>query len=157
MCFVCLGNICRSPTAEGVFRALVQEAGLAGRVEVASAGTAAYHEGEPADPRTRAAAAARGVRLQGRARRFRREDFDRFDYVIALDRDNERDLLRLAAEAGARERIHRLRSFDPLADTPDVPDPYEGGADAFERVFELCEAACRGLLEHLASEHGLRR
>lgn len=149
VCFVCLGNICRSPTAEGVFVHLVQQAGLADAFAIDSAGTAAYHEGERPDRRSLATARARGVELPGRARQFRREDFARFDHVLAMDRDNLRELQRLAPDDEARAKLALLRRFDPQA-PPDaeVPDPYYGGPDGFDRVFEICMAACRGFLEH---------
>jgi protein-tyrosine phosphatase len=151
ICFVCLGNICRSPTAEGVMRHLVDEAGRGADVEVDSAGTAAYHAGEPPDARAREAARRRGLRLGGRARQFRREDFARFDYVIAMDRENRANLERLAPDAAARAKIHLLRAFEPGAELGerDVPDPYYD--DRFDEVLDICEAACRGLLARIGS------
>jgi protein-tyrosine phosphatase len=150
LCFVCLGNICRSPTAEGIMLHLVREAGRAHEFEIDSAGTSEYHVGEEPDPRSMAAARARGVHLPSRARQFLAEDFARFDYVLAMDVQNQRNLLGLAPDAGARAKIHLLRSFD--AHSPagaGVPDPYYGAGDGFERVFDICSAACRGLLAHL--------
>lgn len=150
VCFVCLGNICRSPTAEGVMHHLVAAAGRADGFEIDSAGTAAYHEGERPDRRSLATARAHGVELPGRARQFRRDDFARFDHVLAMDRDNLQALLRLAPDEAARAKVALLRSFDP--DAPpgaEVPDPYYGGAEGFEHVFEICMAACRGLLAHV--------
>jgi protein-tyrosine phosphatase len=150
ICFVCLGNICRSPTAEGVMRHLVAQAGRVEGFEIASAGTAAYHEGERPDRRSLATARARGVELPGRARQFRREDFERFDHVLAMDRENYRELLRLAPDEAARAKVALLRSFDPEAPAEaDVPDPYYGGTDGFDLVFEICMAACRGFLAHV--------
>lgn len=152
--FVCLGNICRSPTAEGVMRAVLVREGLAEAVLVESAGTADYHTGELPDPRSRAAAQARGVPLTSRARQFVASDFARLDHVLAMDAENVRNLSRIAPDAAARAKIRLLRSFDP--DAPPgapVPDPYHGGEDAFEEVLDLCEAACQGLLEHLRREH----
>jgi protein-tyrosine phosphatase len=156
LCFVCLGNICRSPTAEGVMLHLIAQAGLSDRIRAESAGTADYHVGEPPDPRSLATARARGVQLPSLARRFEREDFARFDYVLAADTDNLRRLHALAPDQAARAKVHLLRSFDP--DSPRgaaVPDPYYGEGDGFERVFEICEAACRGLLEHIQRERRL--
>lgn len=150
VCFVCLGNICRSPTAEGVMRHLVARAGRADAFEIDSAGTAAYHAGERPDPRSIACARTHGVELPGRARQLVREDFARFDHVLAMDRENLRALERLAPGETARAKVALLRSFDP--DAPpgaEVPDPYYGGEDGFERVFQICMAACRGLLAHL--------
>jgi protein-tyrosine phosphatase len=156
VCFVCLGNICRSPTAEGVFRRLVDNAGLAEAIEIDSAGTAAYHAGERPDRRSTAAAQARGVVLAGAARQFRRQDFNRFDHVLAADRSNVEALLELAPDATAQSKVRLLRSFD--VDAPahaEVPDPYYGGTRGFEDVLDVCERACRGLLEHIRRTHGL--
>jgi|RhiMethySRZTD1v2_1073278.scaffolds.fasta_scaffold2623375_1 protein-tyrosine phosphatase len=155
ICFVCLGNICRSPTAEGVMLQLVREAGLSSRIEIDSAGTGAWHGGERADPRSRAEAKSRGVDLPSIARQFTAGDFDAFDYVIAMDRKNRVDLTRLAAGAAHERKVRLLRSFDAGADGPDVPDPYYGGDNGFARVFDICMAGCRGLLAHLRKEHGL--
>lgn len=156
LCFVCLGNICRSPTAEGVMTRLLRDAGLEGAVVVESAGTADYHVGDLPDHRARAAAKARGLSLDSRAQQFTAADFDRFDYVLAMDAENLRNLSALAPTAAARQKLRLLRSFDP-ASPPGaaVPDPYHGEADGFEEVLDLCEAACAGLLEHLRQEHRL--
>lgn len=156
ICFVCLGNICRSPTAEGIMLHLVEQAGLAATFTIDSAGTAGYHVGERPDRRTLATAKARGVRLPSRARQWAAADFARFDLVLAMDADNRATLLQLAPDDAARGKVLLLRSFDPYA-TPDaaVPDPYYGGAEGFEEVFDVCESACRGLLAHLRNEHGL--
>ncbi len=156
VCFVCLGNICRSPTAEGIFVHLVRQAGLSDHIEIASAGTAAYHVGEPPDRRSQQTARARGVALPSVAAHFTVADFDRFDYVLAMDHNNLADLHRLARNDAERRRVHLLRSFDPSAPvSAEVPDPYYGGARGFDEVFDLCEAACRGLLAHLRREHRL--
>jgi protein-tyrosine phosphatase len=157
ICFVCLGNICRSPTAEGIMLALVKEAGLHDHITIDSAGTGAWHVGERADPRSRETAARRGVELPSVARRFEPGDFARFDYVIAMDAENLADLRALARKAGHTEKIHLLRRFDAEApeDAP-VPDPYYGGDRGFDDVFDICHAACRGLLEHVVATHGLR-
>ena len=159
VCFVCLGNICRSPTAEGVFRDLVDRADLATAIEIDSAGTAAYHAGEPPDRRSTATARARGVTLGGRARQFRADDFARFDYVVAMDRDNHEALLRLAErspEPTASQRLSMLRDHDPASPAgASVPDPYYGGARGFEDVFDICLAGCRGLLTAIRERHEL--
>ena len=152
--FVCMGNICRSPTAEGVMRGLLDEQGLEGSVEVDSAGTGDWHAGAPPDARATAAARSRGIALVGAARVFARDDFDDFDLILAADARNLRDL-RAAAPAGARADLHLLREFDPgSAGAPDldVPDPYYGGDDGFEHVLDLVEAACRGLLDALRAD-----
>jgi len=152
--FVCTGNICRSPTAEGVMRALVSAAGLADAIELDSAGTGGWHVGELPDARTCAAARRRGVELTHRARKVEPRDLDRFDWIIALDRDHLRDLQRLVG-AGTRARIALLRSFEDdaeLTDELDVPDPYYGDHDGFEEVLDLCERGCRGLLARVRAE-----
>jgi protein-tyrosine phosphatase len=146
--FVCMGNICRSPTAEGVFRKLVTDAGFAERMVIDSAGTHAYHLNEPADRRAQEAALRRGFSLDGiRARRVRDEDFGQFDLILAMDRDN----LGILEEQAPEERRAELRLFLSYAEAPamDVPDPYYGGAAGFERVLDLVEDASRGLLRAL--------
>lgn len=153
--FVCLGNICRSPTAEAVMRHLVRESGLDAHIAIDSAGTGNWHVGEGRDARSAAVGRSRGIPLGGKARQFVRTDFARFDYVLAMDRQNHRDLLRLAPDAAARDKIHLLRSFDTSADHDEVPDPYFGGPEGFDHVFDVCEAACRGLLAFLRKTHGL--
>jgi protein-tyrosine phosphatase len=155
VCFVCLGNICRSPTGEAVFRKFVQDANLSHLIAVDSAGTAAYHVGEPSDARSRSAGQRRGYDLNGRARQFTREDFAKFEYVLAADQDNLRALRKLAPDAASKEKVRLVRSFDPTAESgAEVPDPYYGGADGFNLVIDICERACRGLLDHIKKELG---
>jgi len=157
LCFVCLGNICRSPTAEGIMLAMVAERGLADQISIDSAGTGAWHVGEPADARSRACASRRGVDLPSVARQFEVADFARFDHVLAMDESNLADLLALAPDASSRSRVTLLRRFDPASpDDLEVPDPYPGGRRGFDDVFEICEAACRGLLDELIAKHDLR-
>jgi protein-tyrosine phosphatase len=156
LCFVCLGNICRSPTAEGIMRAIVRQAGLESRIEVESAGTGTWHLGERADRRARATAAARGVTLDGLAQHFTRDDFDRFDYVLAVDDRVRSELLSLARADEERDKVRLLRSFDAASPAgAGVPDPYYGGQDGFDEVFDICDAGCRGLLAHLRQAHAL--
>ncbi len=156
VCFVCLGNICRSPTAEGVMRKLVDEAGLDNAIEIASAGTAGYHAGEEPDPRSREEALRRGVRLESRARQFKAADFQRFDYVLAMDLENLTDLQNLGDASSPQGELSLLRNFDPAEPrNRDVPDPYYGGERGFEKVYDICEAACRGLLQHITAAHRL--
>ena len=148
--FVCMGNICRSPTAEGVMRALVRDAGLEDRIELDSAGTGGWHAGEPPDARAAEAAGRRGIALAGAARQVTSEDFERFDLLVAMDRSNLRDLLAIAPDEDAAEKVRLLREFDPVADGDlDVPDPYYGGDRGFETVLDQVHAACRGLLAEL--------
>ena len=152
--FVCMGNICRSPTAEGVFRHVVAEAGLSDRIRVDSAGTHAYHVGEPPDPRAQAAAERRGISLKRiRARRVREADMAEFDYIIAMDRLNLHMLAELAGDAYA-ERLSLFLEHSGQKDA-EVPDPYYGGAAGFERVLDLVDEASRALLATLRSRHGL--
>jgi protein-tyrosine phosphatase len=153
---VCLGNICRSPTAEGVFRYLVSEAGLEAEFEIDSAGTAGYHVGAPPDPRARAAGERAGIPVAGQARQFSARDFARFDYVIAMDGSNFVDLQRIAPSPEAAQKIRLLRSFDPAADAnAKVPDPYYGPDSGFDEVLELCRTACQHFLQQLRQEHRL--
>ena len=147
--FVCLGNICRSPTAEGVLRTLAAREAPEVGIEVDSAGTAAYHSGEPPDLRTRQAAARRGYDLsRQRARIVEPADFERYDLILAMDRENLR-VLRERAPAHAQHRLRLFLEFAPDTGLKEVPDPYYGGPNGFEEVLDLVEAATRGLLAHL--------
>jgi protein-tyrosine phosphatase len=149
--FVCMGNICRSPTAEGVMRHLLEQEGLTGEIEVDSAGTGAWHAGSPPDRRAAAAARARGIALEGSARQVVEEDFEAFDLLLCADAENVA-ALRAIAPSGTEDRIRLLRSFDPAGDGDlDVPDPYYGGDQGFEDVLDQVQAACRGLLSELRS------
>ncbi|MGA2320898.1 MAG: low molecular weight protein-tyrosine-phosphatase [Solirubrobacteraceae bacterium] len=150
--FVCLGNICRSPTAEGVMRALVCEAGLQESIELDSAGTGGWHVGSPPDARAVAAALARGIELGGVARVVGPADFEDFDLLLAMDRSNVRDLQRLAPGPEQPGKVRLLREFDPAsagAEDLDVPDPYYGAQGGFEEVLDLLQAACAGLLRRI--------
>lgn len=150
ICFVCLGNIVRSPLAENMFMQLAEEAGVSDQYEVDSAGTSAWHVGEAPDSRMRRVAAQHGLRYNGRARQFKRNDFDRFDLVVAMDRENREDLISLASNPHDREKIHLLREFDPLSEEgAAVPDPYYGGIDGFMETYRVIERSCRSLLKAL--------
>jgi low molecular weight protein-tyrosine phosphatase len=154
--FVCLGNICRSPTAEAVMQALVEREGLAGQIELDSAGTGAWHVGSSPDRRATAAARARGITLAGHARQVRSEDFADFDLLLAMDRTNLEDLRRIAPGEREREKVRLLREFDPASAGSrdlDVPDPYFGAHGGFEEVLDLVQSACAGLLERIRT-HG---
>jgi len=150
--FVCLGNICRSPTAESVMRALVHEAGLEDSIELDSAGTGGWHVGSPPDERATETASARGIALEGAARQVCAEDFEDFDLILAMDSSNLAELRRMAPDEQTRARIRMLRELDPASaglNDLDVPDPYYGGPRGFEDVLDVVQAACVGLLEEL--------
>lgn len=154
--FVCLGNICRSPLAEAVFRQVVAEAGLESRFRIDSAGTSGYHDGDPPDRRTAEVASRRGVEVAGASRQVTRQDVSAFDYLVVMDGDNLRAVQRLVGSASADAEVRLLREFDADADeSMDVPDPYFGGAVGFEVVHDLVERSARGLLQHLVERHGL--
>ncbi len=151
--FVCMGNICRSPTAEGVFGKLVHEAGLSDVIEIDSAGTHAYHVGEPPDTRAQRHALARGVDLSLlRARRATSQDFEYFDYVLAMDEDNFQHLLQICPEQH-QEKLQLFLDYAPHLTYREVPDPYYGGAKGFDNVLDLAEHAATGLLEHIRARH----
>jgi len=152
VCFVCLGNICRSPTAEGVFRRLVEDAGLENAFEIDSAGTSGWHIGAPPDERSAMAARRLGYQLGGASRRFVVEDFDRFDHVIAMDHENFAELKGMARDSADVRRLSLLRSHDPDADGEEVPDPYYGGGGGFDAVVKICVKGCAGLLATLRRE-----
>lgn len=150
ICFVCLGNIVRSPLGENMFKYLAQRAGVADHYEVDSAGTGSWHIGESPDRRMRRVAAQHGLKYDGRARQFRQSDFKNFDLIIVMDTENRVNIHRLASSAQDSAKIHLMREFDPQAG-PDssVPDPYYGGIDGFEKVFAIVERSCQGLLDAL--------
>ena len=147
--FVCLGNICRSPTAEGVFRHLAREAGLEGRIRIDSAGTGGYHVGAPPDARAMAAAQSRGYDLAAiRARKVAPEDFEQFDLILAMDEDNLVHLRGIAPQS-SRARLGLLLDYAPGRPEREVPDPYYGGRNGFDQVLDLVNEACAGLLDEL--------
>ena len=151
--FVCMGNICRSPTAHGVFRSLVFRENLADHIEIDSAGTHAYHVGNEPDRRAQDTARRRGIDLSDLvARRVETLDFERFDYVVAMDQDNFLSLSEICPSAH-RNKIHLFMDFAPEMRTREVPDPYYGGDAGFERVFDLVEAASAGLLVEIRNRH----
>lgn len=151
--FICMGNICRSPTAHGVFRDLVAKHGLADSIVIDSAGTHAYHVGSPPDRRAQETAKRRGVDLADLvARRVETSDFDRFDYVVAMDQDNFMSLSAICPDAHV-DKIHLFMDFADDMRTREVPDPYYGGPSGFERVFDLVQAASEGLLADIRRRH----
>lgn len=149
--FVCLGNICRSPTAEGIMQHLVNQRGLGAYIEIASAGTAAYHEGEPANSKSRMVAEKNGVKLLSTAQRFLDDDIRYYDLVLAMDQSNKKDIEMLPLAKSNPSKIHLFRLFDPEANsaTAEVPDPYYGGIKGFDDVFEMVYRSCETLLDHI--------
>jgi protein-tyrosine phosphatase len=148
--FVCMGNICRSPTAHAVFRKLVIDEGLADRIEIDSAGTHAYHIGEPPDSRSQQTALSRGIDMNDlRARKVERGDFSDYHYILAMDQDNLSNLRALIAGGSSPARVELFMDYAADWSEQEVPDPYYGGAQGFERVFDMVEAASRGLLDAL--------
>lgn len=155
--FVCLGNICRSPLAEGVFRHLAQERGAGDRWLVESAGTGAWHVGELPDPRSRdVARRGMGITLDSRARQVKRSDFEDFDYIVAMDRENLRNLERLRKKHGGDAELFLLRDYDPEPGDGEVPDPYYGGPEGFENVLAMVLRSSEAMLEALDGDPGSR-
>lgn len=152
--FVCMGNICRSPAGEGVLRHLVRDAGLEDRIEIDSCGTIGYHTGDPPDHRMTAAAAQRGIRLEGAARQIRARDLATFDLILAMDAENFANVRALDPNGEAGERIRRFCDFCTEHRETEVPDPYYGGARGFEHVLDLLEDGCQGVLAHARAQLG---
>lgn len=156
--FVCLGNICRSPLAQGVFGKRVEDAGLSDHFEIDSAGTGSWHVGQRPDERMRRTARRYGISLDHqRARQIEPEDFERFQYILAMDRDNLSKVESAAEESGSEAEIALFREFDPEPGDGEVPDPYYGGKDGFEHVYEIVERTSERLLDHLAERHEFDR
>ncbi len=155
--FVCLGNICRSPAANGIFESMIEERGLAGAISVDSAGTYSGHAGELPDPRMRRAASARGYDLKHRARTFREDDFFDFDMIVVMDDSNYERVSRLAPERKCLDKLFRMRDF--MTEFPDwshVPDPYYEGADGFELVLDMLENGCRTIIDDIIKKREVR-
>ena len=146
ICFICMGNICRSPLAENVFRHKAKQRGVDGQFEIDSAGTGGWHAGEPPDARVCMVASKRGVGMTGAARQIKREDFAYFDHLICMDQDNLNHVLAMGAPPA---KVRLLLACDPKAGCREVPDPYYGGTDGFEHVFSLVDSACEALLNEL--------
>lgn len=154
--FVCMGNICRSPAAEGVMRALVEREGLAGQVSIRSAGTGGWHAGNLPDPRMRSAAHNRGYNLQSRARQVTEDDLHEHHLVLVMDQQNLREIRPYDREKQHGEKIRLFCEFcTDHQDTHEVPDPYYGGEQGFEHVLNLLEDGCRGVITHIRQHHGL--
>lgn len=156
LCFVCLGNICRSPTAEGIMKSEIATLNLSDRILVDSAGTIGHHQGSEPDARSKTIAQKRGVILTSVARKFLAEDFDTYDYVLAMDQNNYKDLEQLQSSQSHKEKLFLFRSFDSSSEPgATVPDPYYGGESGFDDVFDICQAATQGLLNYLREKHSL--
>lgn len=147
--FVCLGNICRSPTAEGIFIHKVKEEGYENYFYIDSAGTAAYHVGESANSNSQATANKYGIHLPSKARKFEYADLEEFDLILAMDSENFRNILNLDTKGKYEDKVKMMRDFDPHPDMKDVPDPYYGGMDGFENVFRVLERSSEQLLSEL--------
>lgn len=152
ICFVCLGNICRSPTAEGVFQHLVNERGLQSYFYIDSAGTSAYHIGEPANSKSQWVANQQGIKLHSKARRFKKNDLEEFDLVLAMDYENLQNIRQLDDGSGFSDNVKLLREFDPDPDDKAVPDPYYGGMEGFQRVFNVIKRSSEALLGELEAQ-----
>lgn len=150
--FVCLGNICRSPSGEAVFNHIIKRENNSSDFFVDSAGTSAYHVGETADSRMIKHGARRGYQFNSRSRAFIRDDFNNFDYIIAMDSSNYKDILRLAPEENYKENVFMMTYFSNRYKGMDVPDPYYGGPDGFEEVLDILEESCLGLFNYLKDE-----
>lgn len=152
ICFVCLGNICRSPTAEGVFQHLVNERGLQSYFYVDSAGTSAYHIGEPANSKSQWVANQQGIQLHSKARRFEKADLEEFDLILAMDHENFENIKQLNGDQKFSDKIKLLREFDPNPADKAVPDPYYGGMNGFQNVFDVIKRSSEALLDKLADQ-----
>lgn len=149
ICFVCLGNICRSPTAEGIFQHLVEEEGLSDFFEIDSAGTSDYHVGESANQNSQRTANRHNITLNSTARQLRASDLDYFDLILAMDDNNYANILRLTSSRQQENKIGRMRDYDSKPGNGQVPDPYAGGIDGFENVYQIVKRSCEQLLEEI--------
>jgi len=147
--FVCLGNICRSPLGEAIFNSIVKKKGFEGFLVSKSCGTGSWHVGQMADPRMREVAKKHNINLTSRSRQFKTNDFQDFDLIIAMDRKNKNDLEILAKETGEKNKIKLMRDFEKNKQNPDVPDPYYGGEDGFENVFQIVYKCTENLIKNL--------
>lgn len=151
--FVCLGNICRSPLAEGIFRHKITGKGLDHLVQADSCGTANYHVGDLPDPRTRANAEKNGVKLQHHGRQLSPNDLEQFDFILAMDHSNYQNILSLEDASQHAHKITLMREFDPIHNTGEVPDPYYGNEKDFQEVFEILDRSIHSFIQHLEAKH----
>ena len=150
--FVCLGNICRSPAAENIMNHLIEQNNLTGQIICDSAGTSGYHIGAPPDPRMTLAATRQGIAMRGSARQFTQADFEAFDLILAMDRENYANICRLDPTGKYQEKVRLMCDFCTRHTLKEVPDPYYGGVDGFNQVIELLQDACSGLLDHVKTD-----
>ena len=153
--FVCLGNICRSPLAEALFNHKTRQRGWSDYIVADSCGTSSYHIGDPPDRRTLANARKNGIEINHRARQLSQQDLDRFDYILAMDEDNYADVALLASGKNLKDKLYLMRHFDAQAPGTSVPDPYYGGEEGFQQVFEILDRSIEGFLDYLAARHSL--
>ncbi len=151
--FVCMGNICRSPSAEAVMNKIINDEKLSDKIKCDSAGTIDYHEGEPADSRMKKHASKRGYALTSIARQFKRNDFEKFDYIVVMDRENYSDIIAKDQDGKYTNKVSIMTDYCTKHNANEVPDPYYGGAEGFEKVLDLLEDACKGLLNKIESEN----
>ena len=151
--FVCLGNICRSPSAENIMNHLIEEADLSGKIICDSAGTSSYHIGSPPDRRMAASASRRGIKLRGKARQFQIWDLENFDLILAMDKENYHDILYLDPAKKYKHKVRLMCEFAAYHQLEEVPDPYYGGREGFDKVIDLLLDACAGLLQHVKTNH----
>ncbi|MDU1904398.1 MAG: low molecular weight protein-tyrosine-phosphatase [Dysgonomonas sp.] len=147
--FVCLGNICRSPAAEGIMKDIIGKRGMGDEIEIDSAGTSGYHNGDLPDSRMRRHGARRGYNFNSRSRRFTVDDFEDFDLILAMDDSNYHNIMRLSPDLDSQQKVHRMVEFSQQYKHDHIPDPYYSGADGFELVLDLLEDACEGLMQNL--------
>ena len=150
--FVCMGNICRSPSGEAVMNGIIEKAGLSDKIKCDSAGTIGYHEGEPADSRMKSHAIKRGYDLTSIARQFKHNDFEKFDYIIAMDRENYADIIAQDHDGRYTDKVSMMTDYCTKHDAKEVPDPYYGGQDGFNYVIDLLFDCCSGLLDYVVKE-----
>lgn len=150
--FVCLGNICRSPAAEGIFRSMVENEKLSDKISVDSAGTSGYHDGELPDSRMRSHGSRRGYRFNSLSRKFRNSDFDKFDIILAMDDSNYNNIMRQSPDLESDKKVYRMADFLQHMEADHIPDPYYSGAEGFELVLDLLEDSCRGLLDKIKKD-----
>jgi protein-tyrosine phosphatase len=154
---LCLGNICRSPLAEGILKSVIKERGLDAQISVDSAGTNGYHDGEAADPRSQKTAQKHGLILTSKSRQITAGDYSKFDYILVMDDSNRKNVQRMAPNGTALPTIYKIRAFDNVQSGADVDDPYYGGQDGFDKAWDLLKESSTNFVDYLIKEHGLEQ